>query len=157
MHEANYHTDRKWAGFVSVLCILGVFFTVIGNPSVLNSTSFYVLVLCLGLILLDTYVGMSISIREGALIRQSHFFMRSRIPIAEITEISYGPTWIMGGSFGYSLRIEARHHGAPLKMEIANVGYSNKTLSSLVNDLKKEKQGIRLDKATQALMRTYQS
>jgi hypothetical protein len=153
MQSIIYRTDKKWTSFVGVLIVVGLAFMVSSNPEALKDKSFWLVVAGLILIFLDIYSGMHLSLQGNILIHKTHFFIQKKIIIQDIQNISYGPTWIVGGSFGYSLRIKALTQGKLVYMEIANVGYSTKVLSSLLDDLLKRNSKISLDHSIELLVK----
>lgn len=153
MKSATYRTDKKWVLLITTLVLAGLIFMVIGNPQAFKEKSSWLLVAGLVIILLDSYSGMYISFNDNVLIRTTHFFVRRKINIHDIQSISYGPTWIMGGSFGYSLRIKGSANGRPMSIEVANVGYSNRVISDILHNLVKINPRISLDHATELLLK----
>jgi hypothetical protein len=125
-----------------------------GNPEAFTTQPFaWLVVLFLIFVLLDTYFGMYISIKNSELIRTNHFFVHHIIPIQEIKDISYKPTWIIGGGLGYSLRIHGSRHRKPVTIEIANAGFSESTLSNIAHELQIINPKINFDERTKGLAR----
>jgi hypothetical protein len=112
----------------------------------------YLAILILGAV--DFKFGMYAENRDGIFLERKHFLYERRIPIADIDQILYQPTWKLGQKMRSIYFMDKKDN--KIKIRMSNGAYPHATLAQILQDLTRENSAIRLDDPARHLRNKYQ-
>jgi hypothetical protein len=153
----KYRPSKKWYVPIEIIggvMLLSLVYSILKYPSMNSSPIAILLDICLALALsfytLFPAFGMFVTFSGKRLCRIDYFILKKSLSVDDIVDIQYLPTFITGRT-NRTLTITADRDDEIKQIMMSYPTFTERTLASVVNGLRKVNPSIQLDEEARAL------
>jgi len=158
MEIIKYKNDRKFSLLFGVVPMVIFYILLIikahSHPQFLEG--FLIMTIGYSFVIFGITIGhfAILNKKKGLFYKASSYFFKEKILVNDIKEIIYQSTLIVGG-LGKSLYVIGTYNGTDRIIKFANVGFTEKVLAQIANDLYTANPKIKLDESAESLRKQY--